>query len=154
MQYALEDLPKINKYQINKFVILNGLKTEHASIVNRIINDLVHDENIEQITDFKSWSNDYVAHLVTPIIYKDINTYDEVLDDYKNDYRQRNNLNNLKTIKFEIDSLFNVGTYRLVTAQSIKTNYVLSADAQQYLVKFDDLHRKFSLLVGKIKKAR
>lgn len=144
------DLPKINKERIDSDLLLAELKDGHDGMVKKLFDVLLDDENIVEVNDFISWSNQYLAQLVSAVCGKYITDIEEKLEFISEDKRQLANYNDLQTIKKAMDNFTVDNVIRLVKAEESSNMYPLSKEGVSFLKDFHKLTKRMENMFKKI----
>ena len=144
------DLPKINKERVDSDLLLAELKDGHDDMVKKLFDVLIEDENIFEINDFISWSNQYLAQLVSAVCGKYITDIEEKLEFISQDKRQLANYNDLQTIKKAMDNFTVDNVIRLVKAEESSNMYPLSKEGVSFLKDFHKLTKRMENMFKKI----
>lgn len=144
------DLPKINKERVDSDLLLAELKDGHDDMVKKLFDVLIEDENIFEINDFISWSNQYLAQLVSAVCGKYITDIEEKLEFISQDKRQLANYNDLQTIKKAMDNFTVDNVIRLVKAEESSNMYPLSKEGVSFLKDFHKLTKRMENMFEKI----
>lgn len=144
------DLPTISKERVVVELLMAELKDGHDEMVKKLVDVLLNDENITEINDFISWSNQFLAQLVYSVAGKYLYDIDEKIMLIVDDPRQRANYNDLRMIRDSVRTFTVDAVVRLTKAKESNNSYPLSKEGVSFLKDFYKLTTRMENMFKRI----
>ena len=150
LKMNFEELPTIAKEKFDIELMLAELKDGHDLMVKKIVDTLIEDSSIDQINEFTSWSNQFLAQLIHGVAARHLTAIDELTECIAEDERQKANCNDLLTVKSSMRNIFINKTLALVLAKESANTYPISKEGVSLLKEFSKLVTRLENVTKKI----
>ena len=150
---AFTALPKIDINAIDVLQFTNSLKGVKSSVTATMFDIMEvyrNESTVEEINDLKGWSNQMVAQFIHGAYAIIDNDLTALSDHYKEDPRQKNNLNTLRSVQEEIYRRMNAGLIAVISAPEPNGNQVMSPEAVTAVKDFEGVYRRINNVTKKI----